>query len=95
MIVNVDPMILEQYVGEYVLADYPDFPISITAEKNTIILNTEADGERRELHPESDTHFFSTKSTRKYIFIRDDQGKVVALETSGGGGQTIIVRKVR
>jgi CubicO group peptidase (beta-lactamase class C family) len=94
-VVDVDPMILEQFAGDYVLADYPDFPISIGTEKNKLILNTAADGETRELHPESETHFFSTASTREYKFIRDNQGEVVALETSGGGGQTIIVRKVK
>lgn len=94
-VVDVDPLILEQFAGEYVLADYPDFPISIRTEKDKLVLNTAADGETRELHPESDTRFFSTVSTREYTFIRDDQGKVVALETSGGGGQIIIVRKVK
>ncbi len=91
---DVDPLILDQFEGDYILADYPDFPINIRVEKNKLILNTAADSETRELHPESDTRFFSTVSTREYTFIRDDQGIVVALETSGGGGQTIIVRKV-
>ncbi|UCF62208.1 MAG: serine hydrolase [Anaerolineaceae bacterium] len=94
-LIDVDPQILDQFVGDYILPDYPDFPINIRAEKNKLILNTKADGETRELHPESDTRFFSTVSTREYTFIRDDQGIVVALETSGGGGQTIIVQKVK
>lgn len=94
-VVEVDPLVLEQFVGDYILADYPDFPINIKVEKNILILNTEADGETRDLHPESETHFFSTASTRKYTFIRDDQGIVIAMEASGGGGQTIIVLKVK
>jgi hypothetical protein len=93
-VVEVDPLILEQFVGDYILADYPDFPINIRAEKNLLVLNTAADGDTRELYPESEKRFFSTVSTREYTFIRDDQGIVVALETSGGGGQTIIVHKV-
>lgn len=94
-VVDVDPLALEQFVGDYILADYPDFPINIKAEKNILVLNTAADGETRDLHPESETHFFSTASTREYTFIRDDQGVVIAMEASGGGGQTIIVLKVK
>ena len=94
-VVDVDPLILEHFAGDYILADYPDFPINIRIEEDKLVLNTAADGETRELHPESENRFFSTSSTREYTFIRDDRGKVVALETSGGGGQTIIVRKVR
>jgi CubicO group peptidase (beta-lactamase class C family) len=94
-VVDVDPLVLEQFVGDYILADYPDFPINISAEKNILVLRTAADGETRELQPESETQFFSTASTREYTFIRDDQGDVMAMEASGGGGQTIIVRKVR
>jgi len=94
-VADVDPMILEQFAGDYILADYPDFPVSVRNEESKIILNTAADGEKRELHPESETHFFSTVSTREYTFIRDDQGNVIALEASGGGGQTIIVQKVK
>ncbi len=94
-VIEIDPMILKQFAGDYILADYPDFPISIVNEENKLILNTAADGERRELLPESNTRFFSTVSTREYTFIRDDQGEVVALETSGGGGQIIVVRKIK
>jgi CubicO group peptidase (beta-lactamase class C family) len=89
----VDPTILEQYRGDYILDEYPDFPIRISVGDNKLILSTAADGERRELHPESDSKFFTTISTREYSFIRDEGDRVIALETSGGGGQTIIVKK--
>jgi CubicO group peptidase (beta-lactamase class C family) len=95
IVVDIDPLILEQFAGDYILADYPDFPINIRAEKDKLILTTAADGETRVLHPESEKRFFSTGSTREYTFIRNDQGSVVALETSGGGGQTIIVKKIK
>jgi CubicO group peptidase (beta-lactamase class C family) len=92
---DIDRRIFDDFVGDYILADYPDFPINIRNVENKIVLNTPVDGERRELHPESDTQFFSTISTREYTFIRDDQGKVIALEASGGGGQTLIARKLK
>jgi CubicO group peptidase (beta-lactamase class C family) len=94
-VADVDRGVLDDFVGDYILADYPDFPISVRNVENKIFLYTPADGERRELHPESDTQFFSTTSTREYTFILDDQGKVIALEASGGGGQTLIARKLK
>ncbi|HEY44493.1 MAG TPA: serine hydrolase [Anaerolineae bacterium] len=93
-IADIDPSILNSLAGDYVLADYPDFPIQISALGSRLILHTPVDGQKRGLYPESEFHFFSTVSTREYSFIRDAQGIVRTLEASGGGGQTLIARKV-
>jgi CubicO group peptidase (beta-lactamase class C family) len=94
-IADIDPSILKPMAGEYVLTEYPDFPIQIIVHGPRLILHTTADGQKRELYPETESRFFSTVSNREYTFIRDAQGKIRTLEASGGGGQTLIARKVQ
>jgi serine-type D-Ala-D-Ala carboxypeptidase/endopeptidase len=71
--IQVDPNLLDGYVGRYELA--PDFILTITKEHDR--LYAQATGQPQvELFAETETQFFITEVEAQITFIRDPQGDV-------------------
>jgi CubicO group peptidase (beta-lactamase class C family) len=74
--VQVDPKILDAYVGEYELM--PNFTITITREGNYLF--GQATGQDKfQLYPESGTKFFLKVVDAKVEFFKDTNGKITHL----------------
>lgn len=71
--INVDPGLLDAYVGRYQLA--PNFVLAITKEGN--LLFGQATGQpRMRLHPEAENEFFILEADAQVSFVKDAAGKV-------------------
>lgn len=80
--IQVDPPVLEHYVGEYELT--PAFKIAVTREKDSLFL--QATGQPRfELFAQSPTDFFLKVVDARITFVKDDSGKVTGLVLHQGG----------
>jgi CubicO group peptidase (beta-lactamase class C family) len=74
--VDVDPKVLDGYVGGYQLA--PNFILTVTRDGNRMI--TQATGQGKiEIFPESETKFFTKVMDAQITFETDDQGRATGL----------------
>jgi CubicO group peptidase (beta-lactamase class C family) len=89
--INVDPKILESYVGEYQLT--PNLVISITKEGDKMFL--QATGQQKvDLFAQTETEFFLTVIDAQISFVKDDKGQVDHLVLHQSG-QNIPAKKVK
>ncbi len=80
--IQIDPRVVDGYVGEYELA--PGFILTITREGNRFYV-TPTNQNRAEMFPESETKFFLTVVDAQLTFMRDASGKVTHLVLHQGG----------
>jgi len=74
--VEIDPRILDDYVGEYELE--PGFVITFTKENNKLM--TQATGQPKfEVYPESETKFFLKVVDAQITFVKNEKGIVTEL----------------
>jgi len=74
--VDVDPKVLDGYVGDYQLA--PNFILSVTRDGTHMM--TQATGQERiEIFPESQTKFFTKVMEASITFVADDQGRATSI----------------
>ena len=78
--VHVDPQVLAEYVGSYKLP--PDQTLTVVQEGDKLLL--EADGQKFEMVPESETKFFVLGPDFGVQFVKDEKGKVTSLDIEGG-----------
>jgi CubicO group peptidase (beta-lactamase class C family) len=89
--VQVDPAILQKYVGIYELA--PDFLLTVTMEDGKLM--TQATGQAKvQVFPESETKFFLKVTDAQIEFLKDGSGNVNSLKLYQGG-QIVPARKVK
>lgn len=89
--IQLDPKVLEAYVGRYELA--PSFVITITREDNK--LYAQATGQPRiELFAETQTQFFITVVDAQITFVKDEKGQVSELILHQNG-QNVSGRKIK
>jgi CubicO group peptidase (beta-lactamase class C family) len=89
--VQLDPKILEAYVGQYELA--PTLVITVTREGNK--LYAQATGQPQiELYAESETEFFITIVDAQITFVKDEKGQVTQLILHQNG-QNVPARKIK
>ena len=81
-IVEVDPAVLDDYVGEYELA--PEFIIAITREGDRFFAQATGQG-KFQLFAASETRFFLTLVEAQVTFVKDDSGQVTHLILHQGG----------
>jgi hypothetical protein len=74
--VKVSPKLLDEYVGVYEAS--PRMVSIISRQEDKLYIGSLA-GSRHELVPESESTFFIQGSPTKYVFIRDDKGKISLL----------------
>ena len=90
--VPVDPKIFDAYAGQYELA--PGFLLTISREENSLM--AQATGQSKaQIFPESDTRYFYKVVDAQIRFVKDAQGKVVALIFNQGGGAEVEAKKVK
>jgi hypothetical protein len=75
----IDPTILNQYEGEYQFAEIPDWRAVIKREDEHLLLQTFPDAMCYELHPESETDYFSLELEGPIAFVKDENGIVNTL----------------
>jgi CubicO group peptidase (beta-lactamase class C family) len=89
-VVEIDPAVLPDYVGEYQLG--PEFNLTITTENGRLFVQASGQG-RLEVFPESATTFFSRDVDAQVSFERDANGVVSGLVLHQNG-QDIAGRKL-
>lgn len=89
--VQVDPKILEAYVGQYQLA--PSLIINVTREGDKLYAQA-ADQPKIELLAESETEFFITAADAQATFVKDEKGQVTGLILHQNG-QNIPAKKIK
>jgi CubicO group peptidase (beta-lactamase class C family) len=75
-IARIDPTTLNQYEGEYQFVDVPDWRAVIKREDEHLLLQTFPDAMCYELHPESETDYFSVELEGPIVFVKDEDGTV-------------------
>jgi len=88
--VMVDPKILPQYAGTYVLA--PNTDLVITVENGQLTAQVTGQGKNL-LFAESETKFFPTEIPAEIEFVKDADGKVTALILHNSGHDRKIPKK--
>lgn len=89
--VQVDPKILESYVGEYELM--PGFIINISVDGEHIY--SQATGQAKfEIFPSSETEFFYKVVEAQITFVKSDEGEVTGMLLKQGG-QELPASKVK
>ena len=78
-IVAVDPGVYQKYEGEYRLANFPSYGSLIRREQDRLILESLPDGVCYELHPVSETQYFSEEHEETFDFVPDADGEVNTL----------------
>jgi hypothetical protein len=86
----VDEKILEQYAGTYQLE--PGFNLVATVENGQLILQA-TDQPQFPVYAETETKFFPLVFPAEIEFMRDAEGKVIALTLHQGGHDTRAPRK--
>src|SRR5690349_18814316 len=76
--IKIDPKIFDDYTGQYVSADNPDFVLSFFREGDKFFIQATDQG-RIEIFPASKTKFFPKIIDADATFIRDSSGKVTGL----------------
>jgi D-alanyl-D-alanine-carboxypeptidase/D-alanyl-D-alanine-endopeptidase len=80
--IQVEPAILERYVGEYELT--PNFKIVVTREEGRLFVQATAQP-RLEVFARAETEFFLKVVDARITFVKDDSGKVTGLVLHQGG----------
>lgn len=78
------PEALAEFAGEYVMADRPDFVVTIRAGEGVLLVTVPGQGDSS-VHPavEDDT-FFDRNDGSELRFTRDDDGAIVGVGNDGG-----------
>jgi putative CocE/NonD family hydrolase len=76
--IKIDPQKFDEFVGQYTLADNPDFVFSFFREGDKFYVQATNQG-RIEIFPASETQFFLKAPEADTTFMRDPQGKVIGL----------------
>ncbi len=79
ILATLDTGVLDAYAGVYELR--PALRITVSREASTLV--AEADGQRFELRPESETSFFTLTSPLEVRFVKDAAGRVTHLVLNG------------
>ncbi|MEM8781095.1 MAG: DUF3471 domain-containing protein [Cyanobacteria bacterium P01_G01_bin.49] len=79
--INLDPAILEQYVGQYKFVPSPSLPpevsklvLTVTTDSQRIFVQMTGQ-ERDEIFPESPTEFFLKVVDAQLTFVNNDEGR--------------------
>ncbi|MGE5464289.1 MAG: serine hydrolase domain-containing protein [Syntrophothermus sp.] len=78
-IVPVDPGLYHKYEGDYRLVGSPEYGSLIRREHERLIMESLPDGVCYELHPASETQFFSEEHEETFDFVEDENGRVNTL----------------
>ncbi len=78
----VDPDIYDAYVGKYQFVDEPDYYLLVSREGERLFMQALPLGNRVELLPESETHYFAVESGVEFTFLRTADGQVNELANS-------------
>lgn len=89
--VQIDPKILDAYVGQYELA--PAFIITVTREGDKLYAQA-TDQPKIEIFAESETEFFVTVVDAQMTFVKDEKGQVTQLILHQNG-RDIPARKIK
>jgi hypothetical protein len=82
--VDVGVDALETCVGKYRLQDRPEVVLTVTRQKNHLMLQSPSwGGQKFEIIPESDENYFIEFLNLEFHFIKDTSGKVTHLEIIG------------
>lgn len=88
--IKLDPKIYDAYVGQYKLVNAPPEVIevsgdliTITKENNRLYLQSKLG--KVEIHPETETLFFSKADNTKILFVREDSGEVTGMSVDAMG----------
>src|ERR1041385_4336056 len=76
--VKIDPKTFDDYVGQYVFAENPDLVLSFFREGTNYFIQPSSQG-RIQIYPASTSKFFTRILDADATFVRDPQGKVVAV----------------
>ncbi|NKB69275.1 MAG: serine hydrolase [Candidatus Latescibacteria bacterium] len=89
-VVEVDPALLDEYVGEYELA--PDFVLTVTREGERFY--GQATGQDKfALFAASETHFFLSLIEARVTFVKDESGAVTHLVLHQGGADLEAIKR--
>ncbi|MFB0563924.1 MAG: serine hydrolase [Candidatus Lokiarchaeia archaeon] len=88
---KVEPEIYDLYVGEYQLA--PEVLLSITKEDSRLFAR-QMGGDKVEIHPESETTFFTIEEDAQITFVKNTQGEVTELALKVEG-QQMTAKKIK
>ena len=76
--VQIDPKTFDDYVGQYVFAENPDLVLSFFREGTNYFIQASSQG-RIQIYPASISKFFTKILDADATFVRDPQGKVIAV----------------
>ncbi len=76
--VKIDPKTFDEFVGQYVFAENPDLVMSFFREGTNYFVQASSQG-RIQIYPASTIKFFTKIIDADATFVRDAQGKVIAV----------------
>jgi len=76
--IKIDPKMFDDYVGQYVFAENPDLVLSFFREGTNYFIQASSQG-RIQIYPASASKFFTRILDADATFVRDAQGKVIAV----------------
>jgi putative CocE/NonD family hydrolase len=76
--IKIDPKTFDDYVGQYVFAENPDLVLSFFREGTNYFIQASSQG-RIQIYPASPSKFFTRILDADATFVRDPQGKVIAV----------------
>ena len=81
-VIELDPAVLDAYVGEYELV--PNFILTVSKEDDRLFVQATGQ-DRAEVFPASETQFFYTIVEAQITFVKDESGQVTHLTLHQGG----------
>jgi serine-type D-Ala-D-Ala carboxypeptidase/endopeptidase len=81
-VVELDPAVLDAYVGEYELV--PNFILTVSKENDQLFVQATGQ-DKAEVFPASETRFFYTIVEAQITFVKDESGQVMHLTLHQGG----------
>ena len=76
--IKIDPKTFDDYVGQYVFTENPDLVLSFFREGTNYFIQASGQG-RIQIYPASTSKFFTKILDADATFVRDQQGKVIAV----------------
>jgi uncharacterized protein len=76
--IKIDPKTFDDYVGQYVFPENPDLVLSFFREGTNYFIQASSQG-RIQIYPASTSKFFTKILDADATFVRDQQGKVIAV----------------
>jgi putative CocE/NonD family hydrolase len=76
--VKIDPKVFDDYAGQYVFPENPDLVLSFFREGANYFLQASSQG-RIQIYPANPSKFFTKILDAEASFVRDQQGKVIAV----------------